>query len=130
MGRGLGGFINHVRRMDREIRRRGFMGYWCPNTPNPEFVPRTGRSLGREIRMRVAERDSWTCSYCRASVSPNSCEIDHVVPVALGGTDDVGNLALACYRCNRRKGKKPLDTFLVELIVLGLMGGCQWQESA
>jgi 5-methylcytosine-specific restriction endonuclease McrA len=32
--------------------------------------------------------------------------IEHIVPRHHGGTDDPGNLALACARCNHQKGKK------------------------
>lgn len=33
--------------------------------------------------------------------------IDHVVPLALGGTNDLTNLVLACLPCNIKKGVKP-----------------------
>ena len=46
--------------------------------------------------------------------------IDHVVPRALGGTDDPSNLCAACYRCNEYRGAKtddidPLTNSLVPL---------------
>jgi len=31
-------------------------------------------------------------------------EIDHIIPVIKGGTDDKNNLALLCRKCNRSKG--------------------------
>lgn len=31
-------------------------------------------------------------------------EIEHILPVSLGGTDDVDNLWLSCILCNRYKG--------------------------
>jgi hypothetical protein len=31
-------------------------------------------------------------------------EVDHVVPLARGGSEDFANLALACRSCNLRKG--------------------------
>lgn len=30
--------------------------------------------------------------------------MEHIVPLAAGGTDDLNNLALACFRCNLSKG--------------------------
>lgn len=30
--------------------------------------------------------------------------VDHIIPVKIGGTNAEGNLALACFHCNRRKG--------------------------
>lgn len=32
--------------------------------------------------------------------------LEHIVPRAHGGTDDVANLALACARCNHAKGRR------------------------
>ena len=35
--------------------------------------------------------------------------VDHIIPKALGGTDDPSNLCAACYRCNEYKGAKTHD---------------------
>lgn len=40
------------------------------------------------------------CAYCGC---PTSTEVDHVLPVAQGGTNDPDNLAPACSCCNREK---------------------------
>ena len=29
--------------------------------------------------------------------------VDHIIPLSQGGTDDIDNLCLACFHCNRRK---------------------------
>lgn len=50
------------------------------------------------------------CSYCGA-VS-RAMEMDHVIPRALGGTDDRGNLTIACIACNTDKGAIPLEEWL------------------
>ena len=31
-------------------------------------------------------------------------EVDHVIPISRGGTDDISNLKTACFKCNRGKG--------------------------
>ncbi len=36
-------------------------------------------------------------------------EVDHIVPVAGGGSDDTINLVTACWECNRGKSNKPLS---------------------
>jgi 5-methylcytosine-specific restriction endonuclease McrA len=42
------------------------------------------------------------CFYCGGS----SAHIDHVVPVARGGSHSIGNLVGACQKCNQSKGSK------------------------
>ena len=59
--------------------------------------------ISQATRVRVTRRDG-ACVYCGAEVGP--FEIDHRVPIALGGTNRMGNLVLACVDCNRRKGSE------------------------
>lgn len=66
-----------------------------------------------EKRAYVMRRDRGTCRYCGSDAT----EIDHVVPVALGGSGAVRNLVAACGDCNSRKGAtvwkpKPLAVVL------------------
>jgi 5-methylcytosine-specific restriction endonuclease McrA len=46
------------------------------------------------------------CAYCGDT---EQIEIDHVVPLARGGTHEIANLVAACFTCNRGKGSKLLD---------------------
>lgn len=50
----------------------------------------------------VADRAGHRCEYCHApeEVFNFPFEVEHVVPVARGGTSDDSNLALACRGCN------------------------------
>lgn len=52
------------------------------------------------VRRQVFRRDGGLCRYCGA---PGE-EIDHIVPVALGGSNRLDNLVLSCHDCNSRKG--------------------------
>src|SRR4051812_9099051 len=56
---------------------------------------------------QVAARAGHRCEYCRAPEEERSTEfeVEHVVTRALGGGDDLDNLALACGSCNRHKGQ-------------------------
>ncbi|MFZ4657194.1 MAG: HNH endonuclease [Caldilineaceae bacterium] len=56
----------------------------------------------------VALRARHRCEYCHApeSVFNFPFEIEHIMPLALGGLDDEVNLALACRACNLYKGKR------------------------
>lgn len=50
----------------------------------------------------VSKRASQKCEYCRApeNIFNSNFEVDHITPVALGGTNDHNNFALACPACN------------------------------
>jgi 5-methylcytosine-specific restriction protein A len=50
-------------------------------------------------RARILGRDAGMCYVCGGLAS----EIDHIVPVSLGGSDDESNLAAICSRCHRHK---------------------------
>jgi hypothetical protein len=54
------------------------------------------------VRRRAANR----CEYCLLpqEYSDLTHHIEHIVAKQHGGSDEVGNLALACHRCNLRKG--------------------------
>lgn len=57
----------------------------------------------RRTRLLVLERDGWTCHLCGEL---GATTVDHLVPVHLGGGDDLGNLAAAHLGCNSRKGAR------------------------
>lgn len=52
-----------------------------------------------------------TCRYCLVPLNGGG-EVDHLTPVARGGTNSRCNLTLACMPCNRAKLSKTLDEFL------------------
>lgn len=60
-----------------------------------------------ELRSRVIERDGADCRYCGGEADPP--HIDHIVPLARGGSSDIENLTVACQRCNSSKKDKLLD---------------------
>ena len=55
---------------------------------------------------QVARRANARCEYCLApeELSGKEFHVEHIVPLAKGGADDLENLALACFRCNFSKG--------------------------
>lgn len=64
--------------------------------------------LSADIRAEVRERAGFLCEHCHTDERWQLVQftIDHVVPLADGGTDDPENLALACFHCNRKKSNK------------------------
>lgn len=64
-------------------------------------------TFSKRTRFEVLRRDNFTCRYCRSADNPLT--IDHVVPTALGGTDDPNNLVAACQDCNAGKAATSPD---------------------
>lgn len=71
----------------------------------------TRKAIPKRTRYEVLNRDGNTCRYCHATDSPLT--IDHVIPVALGGTDDPSNLVTACRDCNYGKASSNPDAATV-----------------
>lgn len=54
----------------------------------------------KQLRLAVLDRDNHICKWCGSAAD----QVDHVVPVAEAGSDDMSNLAAACAPCNIHRG--------------------------
>lgn len=78
-------------------------------------APRGPRS--ESWRLDFIGTNGGRCHYCNRvgtlEMGPGGrpWHIDHKDPIALGGTDEDSNLALACKRCNLAKSAKPYKLF-------------------
>jgi 5-methylcytosine-specific restriction endonuclease McrA len=68
--------------------------------PTCQRWKRTGSTRAwRRQRARILAENP-VCQYCGGPATT----VDHVIPLARGGTDDLANLVPACAVCNGRKG--------------------------
>jgi len=67
------------------------------------------KSIGKRARFEVFKRDSFTCQYCGVKAPDVILEVDHITPVAEGGSSDLLNLVTACRDCNAGKSDKRLS---------------------
>ncbi len=85
-------------------------GRYHPKTdhfPKPAFKrsPDSRRhTVSPKLRFKILERDEYKCQYCGAGIDTCPLDIDHVLPVAKGGTNHPSNLVAACSTCNSGKG--------------------------
>lgn len=63
-------------------------------------------NISPSLRYDVFRRDNFTCQYCGRKAPTVELHVDHIIPVAKGGTNDFNNLITACYECNRGKFTK------------------------
>lgn len=87
-------YLSHVNRLIRNSKK----------TARLDLPPK----LSAELREAVRERANSLCEYCHTDERWQLVQftVDHIVPLADGGSDDLENLALACFHCNRRKSDK------------------------
>jgi hypothetical protein len=61
------------------------------------------------IDKKVFDRDKWKCCNCRCKVQKvdilrdNAAEVDHIVPISLGGPHSYSNVQTLCRKCNQEK---------------------------
>src|SRR6185312_7617889 len=61
------------------------------------------------LRFQVFHRDGFTCQYCGQHPPEVILQVDHIVPVSKGGTDEIENLTTACVKCNAGKTNHDLS---------------------
>ena len=64
--------------------------------------------VSKSLRKRVAEQALYRCGYCLTTelLIGAPMEIEHIIPMALGGRTEESNLWLACSLCNEYKGMR------------------------
>jgi 5-methylcytosine-specific restriction endonuclease McrA len=55
-------------------------------------------------RRDVWERDDGLCIYCGDDLDPQNWHVDHVIPIARGGSNLLSNVCASCPSCNLQKG--------------------------
>jgi hypothetical protein len=70
-------------------------------------------AITKRLRYEILRRDNHTCRYCGGVAPDVALTVDHVTPVALGGSDEPGNLVAACRDCNAGKAASNPDAPLV-----------------
>jgi len=60
------------------------------------------------LQKAVKERAIGKCEYCTcpSAFSPDSFQMDHIVPLSTGGESEAENLAYSCGGCNGHKHNK------------------------
>jgi len=61
------------------------------------------KSISKKLRFEVYKRDKFTCQYCGKKAPDIILNIDHIEPVASGGTNEILNLITSCFECNNGK---------------------------
>ncbi len=63
------------------------------------------------LKRSLMRRQDNTCAYCGYRRRAASMDIDHIIPVVRGGSNDESNLQVICRPCNQRKGLQTDEEF-------------------
>ncbi|WP_071188086.1 RNA-guided endonuclease IscB [Trichormus sp. NMC-1] len=80
---------------------------------NPEITGKEyqqGTLAGYETREYLLEKWGRKCAYCDTENVP--LQVEHICPLAKGGSNRISNLTLSCEKCNVKKGTKYIKDFL------------------
>jgi hypothetical protein len=66
------------------------------------------RKISELLQLQVRQRANFLCEFCHACEKWQYVKftVDHSLPLSLGGSDELSNLALACFHCNRQKANR------------------------
>jgi 5-methylcytosine-specific restriction endonuclease McrA len=103
-------FRENVRRSHRKhhVKRSAYMRKWYAENPSRRWERRVGLAVGFCTREQLDARIAYYGHQCYRCFGPYDA-IDHVIPLAKGGTNWPANLRPICRRCNSRKHTRRLS---------------------
>src|SRR5947199_10578904 len=81
----------------------------CERIGSCETAMPARKPISKKVRFEVFKRDCFKCQYCGAEAPNVLLHVDHIKPVAEGGTNELMNLITACAACNAGKAAVPLS---------------------
>jgi 5-methylcytosine-specific restriction endonuclease McrA len=111
-------------------KRRTFCSAECSKRNDSRITRSARRAKIRAVDhepidpLQVMARDGWRCHICgtstprrlRGTLNDRAPQLDHILPLAEGGTHTLDNVACACRNCNRIKGSRPLGQMRIPLV--------------
>lgn len=101
-----GGINKHADEKIAEWNKRGWF-------PSETVRLRQPINEWKETRIRIFERDNFTCTYCGDIGGQLEC--DHVIPISRNGSNEDSNLITSCKKCNRLKSNLMPDEFIAKV---------------
>ncbi|KAF0206699.1 MAG: hypothetical protein FD171_2255 [Actinobacteria bacterium] len=83
---------------------------------------------GRRYVEALLARQDDACFYCLRVISPESCELDHLVPQAERLDNSFRNVVASCHNCNKAKGSTSVVDFFRTRYRSGLLSEGELQS--
>ena len=68
------------------------------------YVSKGRIKFPKEIREAIYREYDGTCALCGHRIKYDDMTLDHIVPLVMGGADNINNLQCTCNTCNMFKG--------------------------
>lgn len=81
-----------------------------PQHRRPHHMWTNHKHVPTPTRTRILNRDHHTCQHCGTQPPPTHLEIDHITPLAAGGTNADNNLQTLCKTCHQKKTRSEINT--------------------
>lgn len=83
---------------------------------------------GRQYLDALLGRESGRCFYCLREVTRETCELDHVNPLADGTDNSYRNVVVSCHECNKLKQDLKGEEHLRRVFRKSLLSEAEFQE--
>jgi len=74
--------------------------------PTKNLIPNERKSINSIDKNSVISRQKYKCNACKSNISLYpyaNCDLDHIIPLSLGGFNTLSNYQYLCVLCHRNK---------------------------
>lgn len=83
----------------------------CLKKSQPKSKRRKRHQYSADTRKLIYDKYDGRCQLCGKKLSLQEMTLDHIIPLAVGGVDDISNLWTACESCNQAKADSLPENF-------------------
>lgn len=98
-------------------------GYYPFDTEDMSCVSKTKRkrkNYSKEERKIIYDKAKGRCELCGQKLLFQDMTLDHIIPLSMGGADEMDNLQSACYVCNQFKSNILPEDFIDKVVKIFL----------
>ena len=88
--------------------------YYIDTEKNKSKIKR--KNYSDDERKIIYNKSSGRCELCGMRLSFMDITLDHIIPLSMGGKDNLDNLQAACFSCNQFKSNILPDDFMDRII--------------
>lgn len=96
-------------------------GYYYIDTESKAYKRKTKRKIySDEERKIIYDKSGGRCELCGLRITQENMTLDHIIPLSMGGRDDMENLQAACFACNQFKRNILPEDFMGRIVKIFL----------